>query len=43
LRTDFDSKLRELELRMTVKMGGMLFVAVGIILGAMRIMFGKAF
>ncbi len=35
------SEMRELELRMTVKVGTMMFVSVGIIITAMRFMFVK--
>lgn len=41
LRSDLKSEMRELELRMTIKVGGMLFVAVGVLITAMRFMFIK--
>jgi hypothetical protein len=46
VRADLDKvrmEMRELELRMTIKLGGMLFVAVGVILAAMKMMIGKGF
>jgi hypothetical protein len=39
---ELEAKMRELELRMTVKFGGMLFVAVGVILTAIRFMLTKS-
>jgi hypothetical protein len=35
--------MKELELRMTIKMGAMVFVAAGVILAAMRMMLYRAF
>jgi hypothetical protein len=39
---ELEAKMRELELWMTVKFGGMLFVAVGVILTAIRFMLTKS-
>jgi hypothetical protein len=36
MRLDLESKIREQELRLVVKFGGMLFVAVGVILTTIR-------
>jgi hypothetical protein len=37
LRTDIEHRLRELEQRMTIKLGGMMVVAVGVILAGFKL------